>query len=140
MKTKGFTLIEVILVIVIMAIAIPGLISAVSFITKSQVNAIGTTTAADLAQERMEQIMGDRMNPARGFTYIVIGNYSPPETPVAGFTNYNRTVTITCFTNSTLTVTAVCPTDYKQVQVTVQAVGVGPSVPNAVLYSLVSNY
>jgi prepilin-type N-terminal cleavage/methylation domain-containing protein len=138
MKTKGYTLIEVILVIVIMAIAIPTLISAVSFITQSQVNAIGTTTAADLAQERMEEIMGDRMNPARGFTYVVTGNYGA-ENPVAGFTHYNRSVAITCFTSDTLTVTAVCPTDYKQVRVTVQAVGVGPSVPDAVLYSLVTN-
>jgi len=140
MKTRGYTLIEVILVIVIMAIAIPTLISAVSFITKGQVNAIGTTTAADLAQSRMEEIMGDRMNPTPpyGFTYIVVGNF-PAETPVAGFTNYNRSVAITCYTTDALTVTAVCPTDFKQVRVTVHPVGVGPSVPDAVLNSLVVN-
>jgi prepilin-type N-terminal cleavage/methylation domain-containing protein len=142
MNTKGFTLIEVILVIVIMAIAIPGLIITVSFMTKAQVNTIGTTTAADLAQEKMEEIMGDRMNPAVGFGYghIITGNY-PAETPMAPpFDRYNRSVTITCFMDSTLTVTVGCPTDYTQVQVTVQAVGLGTSVPDAVLVSLVTNH
>ncbi|HUK55947.1 MAG TPA: prepilin-type N-terminal cleavage/methylation domain-containing protein [Nitrospiria bacterium] len=139
MRSKGFTLIEVILTIVILAIAIPGLISAVGFMTSRQVNTVGTTTAADLAQEKMEEIMGDRNNPGRGFGYIIAGNY-PAENPVTGFTKYNRSVTITCFTNNALTTTAACPTDYKQVQVTVQASGVGPSVPAAVLVSLVTNH
>jgi prepilin-type N-terminal cleavage/methylation domain-containing protein len=139
MKERGFTFIEVILAIVLLAIAIPGILSAVSFMEQGQVNAVGTTTAANLAQEKMEEIMGDRINPARGFPYIVAGNY-PAENPVAGFANYNRSVTITCFTDNTLAVTAVCPTDYKQIQMTVQAVGVGPSVPDAVLVSLVTNH
>jgi len=139
MSSKGFTLIEVILTIVILAIVIPSLISGVGFMTARQVNTIGTTTAADLALERMEQIMGDRMNPARGFGYIIVGNY-PAENPVAGFPNYNRSVAITCFTSNALTTTAACPTDYKQAQVTVNASGVGPSVPSTVLVSLVTNH
>ncbi|HTN44356.1 MAG TPA: prepilin-type N-terminal cleavage/methylation domain-containing protein [Nitrospiria bacterium] len=138
-NSKGLTLIEVILTIVILAVAIPGVFSAVDFMTARQVNTIGTTTAADLAQERMEQIEGDRMNPARGFGYVTAGNY-PAENPVAGFPNYNRSVTITCFTNSTLTTTALCPTHYKKVEVTVQAVGVGTNVPSAVLVTLVTNH
>jgi len=139
MNDKGFTLIEAILVVVILAIVVPGLISAVGFMTARQVNTIGTTMAADLAQEKLEQIEGDRMNPARGFGYIVVGNY-PAENPVAGFSNYNRSVALTCFTSSALTTTTACPTDYKQAQVTVQPVGVGPSVPNAVLVTLFTNH
>lgn len=138
MSAKGFTLIEVILVIVIMAIAIPGLISAVSFMTQSQVNTIGTTTAMDLAQERMEQIVADKMNPlvGMGYGYIISGNYLP-DTPMTG---YNRSVNIICVLPADLNTGVPCDTGYKRVQVTVQAVGVGPSVPNAVLVTLVTNY
>jgi prepilin-type N-terminal cleavage/methylation domain-containing protein len=140
MNSKGFTLIEVILVIVILAIAIPGLISAVSFITARQVNTIGTTTAADLAQEKMEEIMGDRMNPVRSYAYVVNANYAA-ETPIAApFTNYNRTVNIICVTAADLNTSVACTTDFKRIQITVSAVGVGPSVPDAVLYSVVTNH
>jgi prepilin-type N-terminal cleavage/methylation domain-containing protein len=143
MNSKGFTLIEVILVIVILAIAIPSLISAVSFMTQSQVNTIGTTTAADLAQEKMEEIIADKRSPNRGFGYIDNANYLPESaapTPVAGFPNYNRSVNITCVTAADLNTSVACPTDYKRVQVTVQAVGVGPSVPDAVLVTVLTNY
>ena len=141
MNAKGFTLIEVILIIVILAIVIPGLIGGAGFMSARQVNAVGMTTAADLAQEKMEEIMGDRLNPTPpfGFSYIVAGNF-PAENPVAGFPNYNRSVTITCFTSNTLAVTGACPTDYKQVQVTVQPVGVGPSMPSTILLTLVTNH
>lgn len=142
MKTKGFTLIEVILVIVVLAIAIPGLISAVSFMTARQVNTVGATIAADLAQEKMEEIMGDRMNAARGYAYVVNANYAA-ETPMAApFGNYNRTVNIICVTAADLNplVPPACPTDFKRIQVTVSAVGVGPNVPDAVLYSVVTNH
>ncbi|MBI3595851.1 MAG: prepilin-type N-terminal cleavage/methylation domain-containing protein [Nitrospirae bacterium] len=142
MKTKGFTLIEVILTIVILAVAIPGLISAVSFMTQSQVNTIGTTIAADLAQDKMEEIMGDRMNPARGFAWIVNGAHYPNDTPMTG---YNRTVNIICGTSLDLNTnvppcTSANATDYKRIQVTVSASGIGPSVPDAVLYSVVTNH
>jgi type II secretory pathway pseudopilin PulG len=141
MYSKGFTLIEVILMIVILAIAIPGLISAVSFMTARQVNTIGTTTAADLAQEKMEEIMGDRMNPAVGFGYgyIINGNYLPETPMVAPYGNYNRTVNIICVTAADLNTSVAC-TDFKRIQVTVSAVGVGPSVPDAVLYAVVTNH
>ncbi len=141
MKEKGFTLIEVILVIVIMAIAIPSLIMGVSFMTQRQVNALGTTTAADLAQERLERIMADKRNPLVGFSNLTNARY-PAETPVAGFTQYNRSVNIICVTAADLSTSVACPTDYRRVQVTVQAVGVGVglNVPDAVLVTLVTNY
>ena len=139
MKESGFTLIEVILVIVIMAIAIPSLIMGVSFMTQRQVNALGTTTAVDLAQERLEQIIADKRNPLVGFANINNARY-PAETPVAGFAQYNRTVNIVCVSPANLDAAVACPTDYRRVQVTVQAVGVGQSVPDAVLVTLVTNY
>ena len=143
MNSKGFTLIEVILAVVILAIAIPSMISAVSFMTARQVNTIGTTTAADLAQERMEEILGDRMNALRGFIYIANANYTPESTTptaVAGFPSYNRSVNIICVTAANLNTSVACTTAYKRIQVTVSAVGVGPSVPDAVLYTVVTDH
>jgi prepilin-type N-terminal cleavage/methylation domain-containing protein len=137
MNLKGFTLIEVILAIVILAVAIPALVSSVSFMAARQVNTIGTTIAADLALEKMEEVIGDRINPARGFPWIVSGPNYPGDAPVTG---YNRSVSIICVTAADLNTSIACPTAYKRVQVTVSTSGVGPSVPNAVLYTVVSDH
>ena len=139
MNSKGFTLIEVILVIVIMAIVIPSLITVLSVITKGQVNTLGTTTSAVLAQERLEEIIADKRSPNRGFAYIDNVNY-PDENPVGGFAQYNRSVDIVCVNSSDLNTPVACPTDYKRVEVTVQASGVGPSVPDAVLVTVLTDY
>ena len=139
MNSKGFTLIEVILVIVIMAIVIPSLITVLSVITKGQVNTLGTTTSAVLAQERLEEIIADKRSPNRGFSYIDNVNY-PAENPVAGFAQYNRSVDIVCVASTDLNTPVACPTDYKRVEVTVQAAGVGPSVPDAVLVTVLTDY
>lgn len=136
MNSKGFTLIEIILLIVILAIAIPGLISVLSFITKGQVNTLGTTTSALLAQEKLEEVVADKRSPNRGYGYITNGNY-PADVPMTG---YNRSVNIDCVDASDLNTAVACDTGYKRVEVTVQASGVGPSVPDAVLVTVVTDY
>ncbi|MBI3610611.1 MAG: type II secretion system protein [Nitrospirae bacterium] len=145
MKENGFTLIEVILVIVIMAIAIPGLISAVSFMTKGQVNTIGTTTAADLAQEEMEAIIAKKRSacgtcgyantPPTSCAAPLVGAFAQMGAP---FSNYWKKTDAECV-DSNLSSSG---TDqgYKKVTVTVQARGVGPSVPDAVLVTILTNY
>jgi prepilin-type N-terminal cleavage/methylation domain-containing protein len=136
MKNEGFTLIEVILVVVIMAIAIPGLITVLSVITQGQVNTVGTTTAALLAQERLEEIVADKRSPNRGYAFVVNGNYAP-DVPMAG---YNRSVNIVCVAATDLNTAVPCDTGYKRVAVTVQAAGVGPTVPDAVLVTVLTDY
>jgi len=139
--SKGFTLVEVILAIVILGIAIPALISSVSFMAARQVNTMGTTIAADLALERMEQVIGDKLNPAIGFANINTAGRYTDETPMAApFNTYNRKVRMICVAPTDLNTSVGCPTDYIQVQVTVSAVGVGPSVPDAVLYTVMTNH
>ena len=140
MTAKGFTLIEVILVILILAIAIPSLVMGVGYITKKQVETLGTTTAVNLARERLEEIIADKRSPilTLGFDNIIPANYTD-EIPVTGLP-YNRTVNIICVVPPDLETDAGCPTDYKRVQVRVQAVGVGASVPDAVLVTLLANY
>lgn len=141
--SKGFTLIEIILVIVIMAIAIPAIIGGISFMTQSQINPLATTTAANLARERMEQVVADKRNPAIPFTAIdevVDGGRYADETPVPGFANYDRLINIVCVAPANLDVNAGCPTNYRRVQVTVQANGVGPSVPDVLLVTLLTDF
>ena len=91
----GFTLIEVILSIVVVSIAVVGMTSAISFMGRGSLSAEVTSTAKELAQEKMEQIMGDKRDAARGYAYTITPGQYPVESPVAGFTNYSRSVTIT---------------------------------------------
>lgn len=144
MGMRGFTFIEIILVIVLMAIAIPGLVSAVSFIAKSQVNPIGTTIAADLAQEEMETIIAKKKSPCGTCGYA----NTPPtncNTPLVGafaamaspFSNYWKKTDAVCV-QPDLTTTSLIDLGYKRITVTVQARGVGPSVPDAVMVTLVT--
>lgn len=138
MESRGFTLIEVILVIVIMAIAIPSLIVGVSFMTGGQVNPIGTTTAADLALEELEKVIARKRSTCGtcGYANIAVGAGS--FAPVSGFPNYEKKTDV-ALVDSSLNPSG-SDLGYKKVTVTVRAVGVGPSVPNAVLVTVLTNY
>jgi len=138
MNDKGFTLIEVILIIVIMAIVIPGVIAGVSYMTGSQVNLLGTTTAANLAQEEMEKVIAKKMSACGtcGYANITVG--AGTFSAVTGYPNYEKKTDVE-LVDANLN-TSGTDQGYKKVTVTVRAVGVGPSVPNAVLITLLTNY
>jgi len=51
------------------------------------------TTAAQLAQAKMEEIAADKSSPARGFDYLDTANY-PPENPVVAFPRFRRSVNV----------------------------------------------
>lgn len=91
--SRGFTLIELVMLLVILAIGVPPLIVIGNQILQQMHQSSYVTIGTALAQEKIETILGDKDAPSRGFTYIVSGNYAA-ESPVAGFTGYNRTVTI----------------------------------------------
>jgi Tfp pilus assembly protein PilV len=90
-QEAGFTLPEVVLILVIAAIAVLplGMLFANSSIRSSEAH--NATVMAQLAQAKMEEIAADKNSPSRGFTYLVAGNY-PAESPVPGFIGYARTV------------------------------------------------
>ncbi len=93
MKSGGFTLIEVVLVIVIAAIAVLPLSMLFANASIRSGDARNATVAAQLAQTKMEEITADKNSPTRGFTYIVGANY-PAESPVVAFPGYSRSVAI----------------------------------------------
>jgi len=51
------------------------------------------TRAGLLAAERMEELVRDRMDPARGYAWIIAANY-PVDAAIAGFPGFTRTTTI----------------------------------------------
>jgi len=88
----GFTLIEIIITLVVLSIAVVGVLSVFTTAIKGSANPVLLNQAIALAQEKMDTIIGDRMNSARGFAYILPANYTA-DVPVAGF---NRSVAIFC--------------------------------------------
>ncbi|MBI4364975.1 MAG: hypothetical protein HY568_06055 [Candidatus Latescibacteria bacterium] len=110
----GFTLIEVVLIIVIAAIAVLPLSMLFANSSIHSSDARNATVAVQLAQAKMEQITADKNSPTRGFSYLVAANY-PAETPVTAFSNYDRAVSFAAdstydgVTFRTVTVTVTCP-------------------------------
>lgn len=91
--TSGFTLIEVVILILVAGIAILPL--AMLFATTSirSSDARSASVAAQLAQAKLEEITADRNASTRGFSYVVGANY-PPETPIPAFTAFQRSVSV----------------------------------------------
>ena len=89
----GFTLIEVVLVIVIAGVALLPLSMLFANTSIRSGDAHNASIAAQLAEAKMEEITADKNSPARGFTYLQAANY-PTENPVAAFAGYSRSVSI----------------------------------------------
>ncbi|MBI1819566.1 MAG: type II secretion system protein [Nitrospirae bacterium] len=118
---RGFTLIEVIITIVLLAILTSGLMAMFTTFSQSNGDPSVMIQASELAQEKMDQVIADRYNPARSFNYVTTANY-PAENPVAGFTGFNRSVNV-IFVNTGALDTTVSPgpTNYKKITVTVNS-------------------
>lgn len=120
---RGFTLIEIIITIVLLAIITSGLMAMFTTFSKSNGDPSVMTQATELAQEKMEQIIADKNNPARGFTYLSTtgpNNYPAENAASLGFPNFSRSVNIVYVNPAASLNTGVAgPTNYKNVSVTV---------------------
>jgi len=92
---RGFSLIETIITLVVLSIAAAGVLSVFTTGMRGSADPLLLNQAVQLAQEKTDTIIGDRGNPARGFAWIVPGNY-PAESPVTGFPGFDRSVTLFC--------------------------------------------
>jgi len=91
-NSQGFTLIEVIMVIMVFAIAVPTLMTVLSSTLDSSNKSAVISQAATYAQEQIEEIIGDKKNPSKGFDWVTTtGRYSS-DVPAVGF---SRSVLIT---------------------------------------------
>src|SRR5687768_11605020 len=91
---RSFTLIETVAAIVIMAVAIPPMMWAIRHAHIQRVNPMMASKARWLATEKLEDVIADRHSTTRGYGYLIAANY-PSENPVAGFANFNRSVSFT---------------------------------------------
>lgn len=91
--SPGFSLVEVVILIVVAGIAILPL--AMLFATTSirSSDARSASVAAQLAQAKLEEITADRNATTRGFSYVTGANY-PPETPIPAFPAFQRSVAV----------------------------------------------
>ncbi|GEM_PF-1443316 len=91
-NSQGFTLIEVIMIIVVFAIAVPTLMTVLSATLDSSNKSVVISQAATYAQEKIEEIIGDKRNPSKGFDWVTTtGRYSS-DVPAVGF---SRSIIIT---------------------------------------------
>ena len=141
-NSRGFTLIETIITLVVLSIAAIGVLSVFTTGMKGSPNPLITNQAISLAQEKMDSIIGDKMNTTtpRGFTYIIPGNY-PAESPVTGFPAFSRSVNVYCVTAGALDTNngdvPPCTTSgYAHITVTVTNATVG----NVNVDTVVTNY
>jgi prepilin-type N-terminal cleavage/methylation domain-containing protein len=133
-NAKGFTLIEVIMTLVVLSVAAVGVLSVFTTGMKGSPDPLIVNTEIMLAQEKMAIIVGDRKNSARGFVWVVAGDYNtnpakyPPEASVTGFAGYSRSVTIICVDPTNLNASTgapPCAAGYARVTVTVSQAGTG---------------
>ena len=96
-KMCGFTLIEIILAIAVVAISLTGLIGAISFVTKQNVQTEIQTTATELAQERMEQLVAEKIKNGLNSAALAL-TPSPSYVPISGFPGYEQ-MTEVCYAN-----------------------------------------
>lgn len=123
--SRGFTLIEVIIIIVLIGIALPPLILAISQGTKDSYRSELTTISTHLAQGQMERISRVKFLNHSGFRSMVPGNF-PTHTINVNGVNY------TVYTNfSTLVSNA-------RKKATVRVVG--PGIPDVSLVTWFTNY
>jgi len=117
-RSGGFTLIEVIIAVVVLAIAIPPVFWALRDANVRRVDPINLSRARWLVNEKMEDVLADARSTTRGYSYLISGNYAS-ESPVSGFTGFSRSVAIS---ESGASLVAGSGTGYKTVAVTVNYV------------------
>lgn len=136
--TFGFTFIETILLLLVMAITIPSVLSSVSFLSSLQMAPMATTVAAFLGQEQLEAVMARKRSHCGQCGYASIPVGSGPFASVPGFPNYQRQTEVRWVTAGM----APSATDvgYKQVTVTVRPVRVSPNAAPIVLVTVLSSH
>lgn len=131
----GFTLIEAIAAIVILAIIVPPTMYALREGHKQRANPVLASRARWLATEKIEDIVADRHSTTRGYPYLVAANY-PAEASIAGFTGFTRSV---AFTETTVNLST-AGTGYMRVVVTVSWTDAGGTPRSLALTTVLTNY
>jgi type II secretory pathway pseudopilin PulG len=130
MNKKGFTLIEIIILIVMAAILLPAIIIPFATGIRKSTNPEITTTAMYLAHQKMEELMKFKYCQAPDLTP---GTYTLPAPPITGYT---WTWTISYVTSASGFPTSATDVGYKQIVVTVT----DPQGSTYTVYSVVTRF
>ena len=120
-REAGFTMIEAIMTIIFLSVAVVTTLRVMSSSVNQSVDTELMTRAIALAEQRMEQVVGDKAG--RGYNYLVNANYST-ETNAGGNPGFTRTVSIITYST------------YKSITVQVSRTG----IQTVRLVSFVANY
>jgi prepilin-type N-terminal cleavage/methylation domain-containing protein len=93
MRRRGFSLVEVIVAMVILAIAIPPLVFQMAAGVQQQATVLIQQNLTQLAADRLWQVYEDHADPTRGYSYVVDAAYPDEEEPLE-LTGYSRQTTI----------------------------------------------
>ncbi|MFN8815366.1 MAG: prepilin-type N-terminal cleavage/methylation domain-containing protein [bacterium] len=92
-RASGFTLIEAIAAIVILAVALPPIFIAIADAQRRHSGPVLLERARWLAAEKLEDVIADWHSATRGYAYITSVNY-PAEAVIAGFPGLSRSTSI----------------------------------------------
>jgi prepilin-type N-terminal cleavage/methylation domain-containing protein len=118
-RARGFSLIEVILSIVIIAGCFLGLVVVMSNTTLGNIRIDASTTSTYLARGKMAEMMAKDFS---ALSSVASTNFG------SGFSSYSYTVTVTYVDSADLDTTVVGPTSYKRVDVSVKCSGISGEV------------
>jgi prepilin-type N-terminal cleavage/methylation domain-containing protein len=131
---SGFTLIETIITLLVLAIAALGILSLFATGIQGSASPLLTSQAAQLAQGEINEIIGERM--ASGFEALPQGAAACTSTMMAGFT-CSRSICYVSAGNLEDISNCAVATTYKRAQVTITITATGTSM-NVV--TLLTNY
>ena len=92
-RHQGFTLIETIAAVVMLAIAIGPIVWAISEAHVQRIDPVMASRARWLASEKIEDILADCNSTTRGYDFLATASY-PLEASVSGFPAFGRSVSI----------------------------------------------
>lgn len=98
-RRRSATIIEAVAAVVILGVALPPLMQAFGEGTRQSIYPTNATIASFLAIERMEEVIARRFKSSTGYADLTATNF-PDESPVSGFSRFNRTVTFSEVTSS----------------------------------------
>ncbi len=110
----GFTLIELVIIIVVVSIAIGTLLTALASVTTNTIYPLVMQTATELAEQELEKFTGTR------FSFVCSCNCAGAGCAYAApFAGYSRQITVAPVPNPPLTIPDLTMLNYKMVDVVV---------------------
>ncbi len=119
---QGFSLIEAILAVVIIACSFLGLVIVISNTTLGNVRLDASTTSTFLARGKMAEMMAKDFSALTSLPTTTFGN------TIGSFSSYSYTVTVTYVDVGNLDTAVAGPTSYKRVDLSVTCSGISGAV------------